>query len=165
MAGQEGAEEDAENINNDDINGEPIETEEKQEQEQKEGARKTSKYMTKYERARILGTRALQIRFFFYHKTVCPVFGFFGLGLCDNKFSFLADQYECSCDGWVGGGDRPTWGMTLHVPCRMVFLFPFLVVCVCRPCFYSQDTSHAHSIHGSNDQPCFCCGHVHFMHV
>lgn len=25
--------------------------------------RKTSKYMTKYERARILGTRALQIRF------------------------------------------------------------------------------------------------------
>ncbi|GAY41219.1 hypothetical protein CUMW_057780 [Citrus unshiu] len=61
MAGQEGAEEDAENINNDDINGEPIETEEKEEQEQKEAARKTSKYMTKYERARILGTRALQI--------------------------------------------------------------------------------------------------------
>lgn len=77
MIGQEGAEEDVENINNDDINGEPIETEEKEELEQKDGARKTSKYMTKYERARILGTRALQIRFFFYHKTVCPVFGFF----------------------------------------------------------------------------------------
>ncbi|KAL9409621.1 hypothetical protein AB3S75_047939 [Citrus x aurantiifolia] len=58
---EEGAEEDVENINNDDINGEPVETEEKEEQEQKEGARKTSKYMTKYERARILGTRALQI--------------------------------------------------------------------------------------------------------
>ncbi|KAD3640555.1 hypothetical protein E3N88_29778 [Mikania micrantha] len=35
--------------------------EEKEEQEQGERPRKTSKYMTKYERARILGTRALQI--------------------------------------------------------------------------------------------------------
>ena len=52
-----------ENNNNDDITGEPIETQEKDEQEQKQGTRKTSKYMTKYERARILGTRALQIRF------------------------------------------------------------------------------------------------------
>ncbi|XP_042003479.1 DNA-directed RNA polymerases II, IV and V subunit 6A-like [Salvia splendens] len=34
---------------------------EKQEQEGVERPRKTSKYMTKYERARILGTRALQI--------------------------------------------------------------------------------------------------------
>ncbi|KAL1563452.1 DNA-directed RNA polymerases II, IV and V subunit 6A [Salvia divinorum] len=34
---------------------------EKQEQEAVERPRKTSKYMTKYERARILGTRALQI--------------------------------------------------------------------------------------------------------
>ncbi|PKA62849.1 hypothetical protein AXF42_Ash019432 [Apostasia shenzhenica] len=42
----------------DDIVGE--ETEEK-EQEQVPRPRKTSKYMTKYERARILGTRALQI--------------------------------------------------------------------------------------------------------
>ncbi|XP_051152483.1 DNA-directed RNA polymerases II, IV and V subunit 6A-like [Andrographis paniculata] len=41
----------------------PIEgdVDEKQEQEQVERPRKTSKYMTKYERARILGTRALQI--------------------------------------------------------------------------------------------------------
>ncbi|XP_041997717.1 DNA-directed RNA polymerases II, IV and V subunit 6A-like [Salvia splendens] len=37
------------------------EGEEKQEQEGMERPRKTSKYMTKYERARILGTRALQI--------------------------------------------------------------------------------------------------------
>ncbi|XP_047938566.1 DNA-directed RNA polymerases II, IV and V subunit 6A-like [Salvia hispanica] len=37
------------------------EGEEKQEQEGVERPRKTSKYMTKYERARILGTRALQI--------------------------------------------------------------------------------------------------------
>lgn len=61
---QEGAEEDVENNNNEDVTGEPIETEDKEDEEVK-GARKTSKYMTKYERARILGTRALQIRFFF----------------------------------------------------------------------------------------------------
>jgi len=51
------------NNNNDDMTGEPIETEDKEEQEPAERTRKTSKYMTKYERARILGTRALQIRF------------------------------------------------------------------------------------------------------
>lgn len=39
-----------------------FEAEEKEEQEMAERPRKTSKYMTKYERARILGTRALQIR-------------------------------------------------------------------------------------------------------
>ncbi|KAJ0043066.1 hypothetical protein Pint_17391 [Pistacia integerrima] len=58
---EEGAEEDVENNNNEDVTGDPIEAEEKEEEEQKEAARKTSKYMTKYERARILGTRALQI--------------------------------------------------------------------------------------------------------
>ncbi|KAF7840026.1 DNA-directed RNA polymerases II, IV and V subunit 6A [Senna tora] len=57
---EEGAEEDVEN-NNDDATGEPFETEDKEEQEPVERPRKTSKYMTKYERARILGTRALQI--------------------------------------------------------------------------------------------------------
>lgn len=65
---QEGAEEDVEN-KNDDINGEPIDTEDKEEEQAVERPRKTSKYMTKYERARILGTRALQIRL--------------GAGLCD----------------------------------------------------------------------------------
>ncbi|EOY23108.1 DNA-directed RNA polymerase II subunit protein isoform 3 [Theobroma cacao] len=59
--GQEGAEEDLENNNNDDVPVEPIETEEKEEHDSKDKIRKTSKYMTKYERARILGTRALQI--------------------------------------------------------------------------------------------------------
>ncbi|KAD7117645.1 hypothetical protein E3N88_04913 [Mikania micrantha] len=39
--------------------------EENEEQEQGDRPRKTSKYMTKYERARILGTRALQIRLCF----------------------------------------------------------------------------------------------------
>ncbi|XVF50775.1 hypothetical protein PTKIN_Ptkin04bG0130600 [Pterospermum kingtungense] len=59
---EEGAEEDLENNNNDDVPLEPIETEEKEDQEAKDKTtRKTSKYMTKYERARILGTRALQI--------------------------------------------------------------------------------------------------------
>jgi DNA-directed RNA polymerase I, II, and III subunit RPABC2 len=33
------------------------------EQEKTQGPRHTTKYMTKYERARILGTRALQIRY------------------------------------------------------------------------------------------------------
>ncbi|KAK7270834.1 hypothetical protein RJT34_26292 [Clitoria ternatea] len=57
----EGAEEDVDNNNNEDVTGKPIETEEREEQEPAERQRKTSKYMTKYERARILGTRALQI--------------------------------------------------------------------------------------------------------
>ncbi|KAH0985838.1 hypothetical protein GBA52_013015, partial [Prunus armeniaca] len=57
----EGAEEDVENINNDDHPGDAIEAEDKEEQAQVERPRKTSKFMTKYERARILGTRALQI--------------------------------------------------------------------------------------------------------
>ncbi|XP_059442115.1 DNA-directed RNA polymerases II, IV and V subunit 6A-like [Corylus avellana] len=58
---EEGAEEDVENNSNEDITGEPVETEEKEEQKPVERRRKTSKYMTKYERARILGTRALHI--------------------------------------------------------------------------------------------------------
>lgn len=64
---QEGAEEDVEGENKDDDLPDPLlaDNEEKEEQEQVERPRKTSKYMTKYERARILGTRALQIRFFF----------------------------------------------------------------------------------------------------
>lgn len=47
---------------NEDINGEPFETEDKAETKHVQRPRKTSKFMTKYERARILGTRALQIR-------------------------------------------------------------------------------------------------------
>ncbi|KAF5457780.1 hypothetical protein F2P56_021860 [Juglans regia] len=57
---EEGAEEDIENTNNDDVPVEP-EADEKGEEHPVERPRKTSKYMTKYERARILGTRALQI--------------------------------------------------------------------------------------------------------
>ncbi|XP_041008143.1 DNA-directed RNA polymerases II, IV and V subunit 6A-like [Juglans microcarpa x Juglans regia] len=57
---EEGAEEDIENNNNDDVPVEP-EADEKGEEHPVERPRKTSKYMTKYERARILGTRALQI--------------------------------------------------------------------------------------------------------
>nr|AFK33543.1 unknown [Lotus japonicus] len=59
---EEGAEEDLENKNEEEENGgEPLETEEKEEVQPVQRPRKTSKYMTKYERARILGTRALQI--------------------------------------------------------------------------------------------------------
>lgn len=60
---QEGAEEDIENNNNEEIHGDAIETEDKENEEAVERPRKTSKFMTKYERARILGTRALQIRY------------------------------------------------------------------------------------------------------
>ncbi|XP_038896917.1 DNA-directed RNA polymerases II, IV and V subunit 6A-like [Benincasa hispida] len=58
---EEGAEEELDTNNNDDVLGEPIEAEEKEDEEPVERVRKTSKFMTKYERARILGTRALQI--------------------------------------------------------------------------------------------------------
>lgn len=69
---------------NEDINGEPFETEDKAEAEPVQRPRKTSKFMTKYERARILGTRALQIRsasslflccYVFFHKymIICSV--------------------------------------------------------------------------------------------
>lgn len=60
---QEGAELEEETNVNEDIPDVEGEGDEKQEQEAVERPRKTSKYMTKYERARILGTRALQIRF------------------------------------------------------------------------------------------------------
>jgi len=60
---QEGAEEDVDNAKNDDMAGDAIDTEDKEEEQAVERPRKTSKYMTKYERARILGTRAVQIRF------------------------------------------------------------------------------------------------------
>ncbi|WVY91019.1 hypothetical protein V8G54_036533 [Vigna mungo] len=56
---EEGAEEDLEN-KNDELTGDPVDTEDREE-EQVDRPRKTSKYMTKYERARILDTRALQI--------------------------------------------------------------------------------------------------------
>lgn len=59
---QEG--EEAEENQNEDDDEPVLEGEEKTDQDPKDKAqRKTSKYMTKYERARILGTRALQIRF------------------------------------------------------------------------------------------------------
>ncbi|EER96335.1 hypothetical protein BDA96_02G135600 [Sorghum bicolor] len=58
---EEGAEEELEN-NNEDTPDDVVGAEaEDKEQEKIARARKTTKYMTKYERARILGTRALQI--------------------------------------------------------------------------------------------------------
>ncbi|KAE8662648.1 DNA-directed RNA polymerases II, IV and V subunit 6A [Hibiscus syriacus] len=52
---EEGAEEDLENADNDDVPLEPIETDDIGGQEAKDKTtRKTSKYVTKYERARIL---------------------------------------------------------------------------------------------------------------
>ncbi|WCJ36603.1 DNA-directed RNA polymerases II and V subunit 6B [Euphorbia peplus] len=58
---EEGADEEIDNNNNEDVHGDPIEAEDREEQEAVQRPRKTSKFMTKYERARILGTRALQI--------------------------------------------------------------------------------------------------------
>ncbi|KAJ3704294.1 hypothetical protein LUZ61_007999 [Rhynchospora tenuis] len=57
---EEGAEEEPEN-NNEDAPDDVVAEEDKEQQEPVVRVRKTSKYMTKYERARILGTRALQI--------------------------------------------------------------------------------------------------------
>ena len=57
---EEGAEEEPEN-NNEDAVDDVVGAEDDKEQEKTARPRKTSKYMTKYERARILGTRALQI--------------------------------------------------------------------------------------------------------
>ncbi|KAL3821135.1 hypothetical protein ACJIZ3_007040 [Penstemon smallii] len=57
----EGVEVEEENNNEEAPDPLEVEGDEKQEQEPVERPRKTSKYMTKYERARILGTRALQI--------------------------------------------------------------------------------------------------------
>lgn len=77
--GQEGAEEeDVDNLNNDDdVAGDPVEAEENEEQEGVERTRKTSKYMTKYERARILGTRALQIRYLKFPNFTLSVYNFY----------------------------------------------------------------------------------------
>ncbi|PPE00305.1 hypothetical protein GOBAR_DD02669 [Gossypium barbadense] len=62
VSDKEGAEEEVENNNNDDVPVDLVETEEKEDEDANDKiSRKTSKYMTKYERARILGTRALQI--------------------------------------------------------------------------------------------------------
>ncbi|PWA52165.1 RNA polymerase Rpb6 [Artemisia annua] len=60
---EEGAEEDVEGENKDEELPDPLlaDNEDTEEQKLAQGPRKTSKYMTKYERARILGTRALQI--------------------------------------------------------------------------------------------------------
>ncbi|KAF5193665.1 DNA-directed RNA pol subunit RPABC2 [Thalictrum thalictroides] len=59
---EEGIEDDVENNENEDVPDVPVgEAEDKEEQQLEKKDRKTSKYMTKYERARILGTRALQI--------------------------------------------------------------------------------------------------------
>ncbi|KAI7754765.1 hypothetical protein M8C21_033833, partial [Ambrosia artemisiifolia] len=59
----EGAEEDVDGENKDEDIPDPLlgDNDDKEEGEGVEKPRKTIKYMTKYERARILGTRALQI--------------------------------------------------------------------------------------------------------
>ncbi|XP_031093768.1 DNA-directed RNA polymerases II, IV and V subunit 6A-like [Ipomoea triloba] len=58
---EEGVEPEEENAQQEDVPDALMGDDDKNEQEAVERPRKTSKYMTKYERARILGTRALQI--------------------------------------------------------------------------------------------------------
>nr|GLL28148.1 DNA-directed RNA polymerase subunit 6A-like protein [Ipomoea trifida]GMC93004.1 DNA-directed RNA polymerases II, IV and V subunit 6A-like [Ipomoea batatas]GMC94435.1 DNA-directed RNA polymerases II, IV and V subunit 6A-like [Ipomoea batatas]GMC96326.1 DNA-directed RNA polymerases II, IV and V subunit 6A-like [Ipomoea batatas]GMC98492.1 DNA-directed RNA polymerases II, IV and V subunit 6A-like [Ipomoea batatas] len=58
---EEGVEPEEENAQQEDVPDALLGDDDKNEQEAVERPRKTSKYMTKYERARILGTRALQI--------------------------------------------------------------------------------------------------------
>ncbi|KAG9442473.1 hypothetical protein H6P81_018327 [Aristolochia fimbriata] len=58
---EEGVEEEIDNNNEDLPDTVEPESEAKENEEATQRPRKTSKYMTKYERARILGTRALQI--------------------------------------------------------------------------------------------------------
>jgi len=67
---QEGEEE--ENVQQDEDANDPLlEGEEKEGDGKEHKQRKTSKFMTKYERARILGTRALQIRFVTLQSIYC----------------------------------------------------------------------------------------------
>ena len=88
---QEGAEEELDNNNADDVPGEPVEAEDKEDEEPIERVRKTSKFMTKYERARILGTRALQIRFSFFTFVTSKLLHMHQVDKCsDDSFSFWA---------------------------------------------------------------------------
>ena len=67
----------------------------------------TTPYMTKYERARILGTRALQIRCVAEHEFLappaptCPAAYSARLSRCLALSAF--GQHECARDGGVGG--------------------------------------------------------------
>ncbi|XP_007506277.1 DNA-directed RNA polymerases I, II, and III subunit RPABC2 isoform X1 [Monodelphis domestica] len=69
------------------------------ERQQANQKRITTPYMTKYERARVLGTRALQIASFFPQREGPEVFG------TRLMLSLCPPQDVCPCDGGVGGGD------------------------------------------------------------
>lgn len=91
---QEGVEEELDN-NNEDIPDDIVGEGEEKVQETSERPRKTSKYITRYEHARILGTRALQIRYIvsaFFFVLNSPIFS---LSQC---LTWVV-QYECSSDG------------------------------------------------------------------
>lgn len=55
----------------------------------------TTRYMTKYERARILGTRALQIRF----ERDCYNLQTYSLQTDNSMTGMLFPQHERACDG------------------------------------------------------------------
>jgi hypothetical protein len=89
---QEGAEEEPEN--NEDAPDDVIGGEgDDKEQEKTKRERKTTKYMTKYERARILGTRALQIRLI-VNTSIEHV-----KASCNLILIFSLLQHECSSHG------------------------------------------------------------------
>lgn len=72
-----------------------------------EKPRVTTRYMTKYERARILGTRALQIRFELHCLQLAMS------SELDNSIAGLhvVLQHECACHGRSGKHNRPSGGM------------------------------------------------------
>lgn len=76
MIVQEGAEEDIDGDNKEEDITDPLlgDNEDNEDQQGVEKPRKTIKYMTKYERARILGTRALQIRYGVFVLFCCSEF-------------------------------------------------------------------------------------------
>lgn len=71
-----------------------------------EKPRVTTRYMTKYERARILGTRALQIRL----EHDCYSMQIYNC-LTTASQGLLCLQHECACDGGSGQHNRSFGGM------------------------------------------------------
>ncbi|WOG98045.1 hypothetical protein DCAR_0417386 [Daucus carota subsp. sativus] len=110
----EGAEVDVDaDANREDDLADPLlaDGEEKQEEKPAERPRKTLKNMTRYERARILGTRALQIRkvlillkYFMNAPVIVELEGetdpieelIFSLG-----YDYYGDMWMCMCDVWL----------------------------------------------------------------
>ncbi|KAG5071223.1 hypothetical protein JHK86_006434 [Glycine max] len=87
------SDEDLEN-KNDELTKEPIDTQDKEEEQPVERPRKTSKYMTKYEHARILGTCALQISLILFFLNVIASELIVNRDLISNEMQQLRQQLK-----------------------------------------------------------------------